>query len=124
MDALTIYKFCIKCTIVWTVRPTICWNLFHTVFVATLSAKPADRIGSSLIAFHGISSKRQLHLQVRESGYLHPCGTQQIPCEHFPGVFSTLPNSQTHCYIDSTLACADLPLIIPWLYFIYPLCHN
>ena len=81
--------------------------------MASLSAKPADWIGGSLIAFHDISSKRQLHLQVRESDYLHPCGIQQIPCVHFPDVFSTLQGSQIHCYTGNTLACADLPLIVP-----------
>ena len=81
--------------------------------MASLSAKPADWIGGSLIAFHDISSKRQLHLQVRESDYLHPCGIRQIPCVHFPDVFSTLLGSQTHCYTGSTLACVDLPLIVP-----------
>jgi len=81
--------------------------------MAALSAKPADWIGGSLVAFHGISPKRQLRLQVRESGYLHPCGIQQIPCVHLPGVFSALRGSQTHCYTGSTLACVDLPLIVP-----------
>src|SRR5574340_779200 len=101
----------------------MCGNLFHTIFVAAFSTKPADWVSGSFIAFHGISSKRWLHLQVWESGYLHPCGIQQTPCAHFLDAFSTLPNSQTHCYIGSTLACADLPLIVP-LIFHLPLCHN
>jgi len=85
-----------------------------------------QQIGLVAVSLHSmvISSKIQLRLQVRESGYLHPCGIQQIPCVNFPDVFSTLPGFQTHCYIGSTLACVDLPLIIPWLYLIYPVCHN
>jgi hypothetical protein len=81
--------------------------------MATFSAKPADWIGGSLIAFHGISSKRWLHLQAWENDCLYPGEILKIPCAHFPDVFSTLLGSQTHCCIDSTWACVDLSSIVP-----------
>jgi hypothetical protein len=41
------------------------------------------------------------------------CEIQQIPYVNLLDVFLILPNSQTHYCIGSTLACVDLPLIVP-----------
>jgi hypothetical protein len=81
--------------------------------MSTLSAKPTDGIGGRLIAFHGISSKRLLRLQVQVNGSLNPCEIPQIPCVTLLDVFLVPPSFQTHCCKDSILACADLPLIKP-----------
>jgi hypothetical protein len=112
MNALTIYKFGVKCTIMGTFRLFVGRNFFHTVLMTAFSAKPTNRI-SSFIAFHDISSKRWSHLQAWENDRLLPCEIPQILYVYFPDVFLILPNSQTHYCIDNTLACVDRPLIIP-----------
>ena len=42
MLTFTWNHFCIKCTIMRTIRLSINWNFFHAIFMSAFSAKPAN----------------------------------------------------------------------------------